>query len=185
MKETKIINFFGGPGVGKSTHSASLFSKMKQKHMDVELSFEYAKNVVWEDNKDTLKDQFFISANQHRNISRLYGKVEYIISDSPILLSLIYKNKYSNENQYPKYDENFDKFITNLFNSYNNINIFLKRDLNTFKQNGRVQNINESILIDDEIETLLSNNNIKYFKLEPNKETSNHVIEIIKNESYL
>ena len=30
LKETKIINFFGGPGIGKSTQAAGLYSLIKK-----------------------------------------------------------------------------------------------------------------------------------------------------------
>jgi len=83
-----IVNFFGGPGIGKSTQSAHLFTKMKKNHMDVELTFEFPKIVAWEENYSAIRDQFYITANQHRNISRLYGKVKYIIVDSPIILGI-------------------------------------------------------------------------------------------------
>ncbi len=71
-----IINFFGGPGIGKSTQSAGLFTEMKKHHMDVELTFEFPKIVAWEENFSAIKDQFYITANQNRNISRLYVKVK-------------------------------------------------------------------------------------------------------------
>ena len=73
---SKIINFFGGPGIGKSTQASGLFTEMKKHHMSVEYTYEFPKEVAWEGNVSQLKDQFFITANQHRNISRLYGKVD-------------------------------------------------------------------------------------------------------------
>ena len=51
-----IINFFGGPGIGKSTQSADLFSVMKKHHMDVELTFEFPKIIAWEENYSSIKD---------------------------------------------------------------------------------------------------------------------------------
>ena len=79
---SKIINLFGGPGIGKSTQASGLFTEMKRNHMSVEYTYEFPKEVAWEGNISQLRDQFFITANQHRNISRLYGKVDYIIVDS-------------------------------------------------------------------------------------------------------
>ena len=58
-----IINFFGGPCIGKSTQSAELFTLMKKSHMNVELTFEYPKIVAWEENFSSIRDQFFITAN--------------------------------------------------------------------------------------------------------------------------
>ena len=107
-----IINFFCGPGGGKSTQSAELFTLMKKNHMDVELTFEFPKIIAWEENHSAIKDQFYITANQHRNISRLYGKVKYIIVDSPIILGMVYKDLYTDEPEYPAsfYDDSFDFF---------------------------------------------------------------------------
>ena len=70
MKKTKIINFFGGPGIGKSTQAAGLFYLMKRDGLSVELTEEFPKVLSWEGNVSGLKDQLYITANQHRNISR-------------------------------------------------------------------------------------------------------------------
>lgn len=48
-----------------------------------------------------------------------------------------------------------------LKNQYN-WNFFIKRDLSRFEQNGRVQNLNESIKIDKEIYQFLVSNNIPF-----------------------
>lgn len=44
----KVINLFGGPGIGKSTLAAGLFEHMKIAGFNVELVNEYAKDMVWE-----------------------------------------------------------------------------------------------------------------------------------------
>jgi hypothetical protein len=152
-----IINFFSGPGAGKSTQASELFTLMKKNHMDVELTFEFPKMIAWEENYSAVKDQFYITANQHRNISRLYGKVEYIIVDSPIILGLVYNGIYGNKNDYPTsfYDNSFDIFIIELFKKYKSLNILLKRDDKTFNGNGRLQNLQESKHIDEKIKEQL------------------------------
>jgi hypothetical protein len=180
-----IINFFGGPGIGKSTQSAELFTLMKKNHMDVELTFEYPKLIAWEENYSTIKDQLFITANQHRNISRLYGKVKYIIVDSPIILGTIYKDIYDSTTDYPSsfYDESFDLFILNLFKKYNNFNVLLNRDDTTFNQNGRFQNLNESKKIDDSIKNRLNDNKIPYVEFSVLKNTSEEIFKYIKKNN--
>lgn len=179
--DSTIINFFGGPGIGKSTQAAGLFTEMKKNQYDVELTYEFPKEVTWEGNFSAIKDQFYITANQHRNISRLYGKVKYIIVDSPIILGSIYKEKYTN-NEYPScyYDNTFDQFIWKLFKSYNNINIFLKRDDKIFDENGRFQNLEESKNIDDEIKKSLIENNVSFTEFDVNVNTPNDVFNFIK-----
>ena len=39
----KVINFYGGAGIGKSTIAADIFSKLKRKGHKTELVGEYAK----------------------------------------------------------------------------------------------------------------------------------------------
>ena len=87
----KVINLFGGPGVGKSTAAAGLFYEMKKRQLSVELVTEYAKDMVWEKRWNILDDQLYILAKQHRRIARLaeHG-IEYVITDSPISLGLVY-----------------------------------------------------------------------------------------------
>lgn len=180
MKST-IINFFGGPGIGKSTQSAGLFSEMKKNHMDVELTFEFPKIVAWEENFSAIKDQFYITANQHRNIARLYGKVDYIIVDSPIILGPIYKNRYSKKDEYPShfYDETFDRFLMELFKKYNSLNIFLNRDDSTYDENGRFQNLQESKEIDNEIKNQLLVNDIPFVEFFVNTNTPLDIFKYI------
>lgn len=177
-----IINFFGGPGIGKSTQSSGLFTEMKKHHLDVELTFEYPKIVAWEENYSAIKDQFYITANQHRNISRLYGKVDYIIVDSPIILGTIYKNRYNNEPEYPSnfYDDTFDTFLLNLFKKYNSLNILLSRDDSSYNKNGRFQTLDESKLIDQDIKNNLLDNNIDFIEFFVKNDTPVEIFNYIR-----
>ena len=181
MKST-IINFFGGPGIGKSTQSAGLFTEMKKHHMDVELTYEFPKIVAWEENYSAVKDQFYITANQHRNISRLYGKVKYIIVDSPIILGMVYKERYNKEPDYPAmfYDEHFDNFLINLFKKYDSLNILLTRNDETYDENGRFQNLQESKEIDMEIKQKLFSNNLPFIEFNVNTNTHMDIFKYIK-----
>lgn len=168
-----IINFFGGPGIGKSTQSAGLFTEMKKQHMDVELTYEFPKIVSWEENYSAIKDQFYITANQHRNISRLYNKVKYIIVDSPIILGMVYKERYNTEPEYPAmfYDNSFDFFILQLFKKYRNFNILLTRNDSSYDENGRFQKLEEAKEIDEDIKNKLITYNIPFVEFEINDTT--------------
>lgn len=181
-----IINFFGGPGIGKSTQSAQLFTLMKKTHMDVELTFEFPKIVAWEENYSAIKDQFYITANQHRNISRLYGKVKYIVVDSPIILGMVYKDRYDLEPSYPAsfYDESFDHFILGLFKKYNSLNILLKRDDSVYDENGRFQNLQESKQIDDDIKGKLVKHEIPFVEFAVGPNTAEDIFNYIKNSNH-
>lgn len=183
--ESKIINLFGGPGIGKSTQASGLFTEMKKHHMNVEYTYEFPKEVAWEGNVSQLRDQFFITANQHRNISRLYGKVEYIIVDSPIILGSIYEQRYGSG--YPASFYNISGlggFIWELFKQYNNINILLTRNNDTYDTNGRLQDINEAQEIDKEIKEKLLDNNIPFVEFSVGTNTAVDIFNYINKKYY-
>lgn len=129
-KNTKIINFWAGPGSGKSTSAAHLFAVLKQNDYDCELVTEFAKQLVWQERHATFNDQLYILSKQNHKLETLRGKVDYIISDSPICLSLIYQPK--------DYYASFKSLVWDIWNSYDNVNIFLNRT-KKYNPNGRNQ----------------------------------------------
>jgi hypothetical protein len=181
---SKIINFFGGPGIGKSTQASGLFTEMKKNHMSVEYTYEFPKEVAWEGNVSQLRDQFFITANQHRNISRLYGKVDYIIVDSPIILGCFYEQRYGEGYPASFYGvTGLSKFIWNLFNQYDNINILLTRNNETYDPSGRIQNLNEAVEIDCDIKETLTVNSIKYKEFSVNTDTALEIYRYLRENN--
>jgi len=108
---TKIINLFGGPGVGKSSIAAGLTYKLKKKHISCNNPYEFPKTVAWDNNISAIKDQLFIFANQHRGIAQAYGKVDYIIVDSPILFSIMYNTWYTKGYPAERYNESFNNMV--------------------------------------------------------------------------
>ena len=90
MIKTKLINLFGGPGIGKSTVAAHLYAHLKMEGYSAELVTEYAKDKVWEGSINVLRDQIYVFAKQRFRLGRIVGKVEYIVTDAPLLLSMVY-----------------------------------------------------------------------------------------------
>jgi hypothetical protein len=87
---TTVINLFGGSGVGKSTVAALLFARMKILGLHVELVREYVKLWAWSGRQVRKEDQIYLLGKQSAYESMLYGKVDYIVTDSPILLAGVY-----------------------------------------------------------------------------------------------
>jgi nicotinamide riboside kinase len=91
MKKTLVINLFGAPGSGKSTLAADLFSEMKKHDYEVEMVREWVKLWAWEGRSMTYADQIIVFGNQTYEETSLYGKVDIIITDSPLILSGFYE----------------------------------------------------------------------------------------------
>src|SRR5210317_373958 len=180
-KRTIIINLFGGPGSGKSTVASGLFYTFKSKGITCDNPYEFPKQVAWEDNNSQITDQLYILANQHRGIVRSYGKVNYIILDSPLLLSSVYKTGYTGEYPAKFYNDTFDKMVLELFNSYENINIFLDRADRQFQQEGRFQSQTESLEYDEKIKKVLEDNDIPYHNVKVGDNELRRIIEVIRS----
>ena len=88
-----VINLWGAPGSGKSTLAAELFSIMKKRSLNVELVTEFAKDMTWENNMTAIGCQEYIFGNQSWRLERLRDKVDFIITDSPLPLSILYNNE--------------------------------------------------------------------------------------------
>lgn len=177
---SKIINLFGGPGIGKSSIAAGLTYKLKKQHITCDNPYEFPKLLAWDENHSAIRDQLFVLANQHRGIVKSYGKVDYIILDSPILLSLTYKNVYKS-NEYPAilYGDAFDKMVLDIYNQYDNINILLKRSEGKHNNSERYQNLEESVELDNIIEDSLINNNLPYHVINVNGNTVKNILKLI------
>lgn len=177
---SKIVNLFGGPGVGKSSIAAGITYKLKKNHINCDQPYEFPKLLAWDENHSAIQDQLYVLANQHRGIVKSYGKVDYIVLDSPILLSLTYRNYYKGS-EYPSslYGETFDKMVLDVFNQYDNINIVLKRVDGNHNNDERYQNLEQSKELDGVIENSLIDNNIPYHTIQVGEDSVEEIIKLI------
>ena len=100
--------------------------------------------------------------------------------DSPILLSLTYRNYYKGS-EYPSslYGETFDKMVLDVFNQYDNINIVLKRVDGNHNNDERYQNLEQSKELDGVIENSLIDNNIPYHTIQVGEDSVEEIIKLI------
>lgn len=161
-KHTIVINAFAGPGAGKTTSCLEVAEKLKKQGFVTEYVQEYAKELVYDNNLIMLdghyEHQFAILNEQMKRINRLYGKVDFIVTDSPILLNNTYLNEDKNTEVYLAYSDSVNK----LYGLYNNFNYFVERDTSVFEKEGRIHNLEQSIAIDNELKNMLHNNQIDF-----------------------
>mgnify|MGYP000235975736 FL=1 len=161
-KNTIVINAFAGPGAGKTTSCLEVAEKLKKQGFVTEYVQEYAKELVYDNNLIMLdghyEHQFAILNEQMKRINRLYGKVDFIVTDSPILLNNTYLNEDKNTEVYSAYSDSVNK----LYCLYNNFNYFVERDTSVFEKEGRIHNLEQSIAIDNELKNMLHNNQIDF-----------------------
>lgn len=155
-KETLVVNLFAGPGAGKTTCAWEIAEKLKKLGYVTEYVSEYAKELVWDGREDLLdgsvKNQTMVYNEQKRRVDRLIGKVDFVVTDSPALLSAAYVKER---------DERFERQIVDEFNQYHNFCIFVERGAR-FEQAGRIHDDKQSKALDAEIISLLENNGIYY-----------------------
>jgi hypothetical protein len=177
---TKLINLFCGPGGGKSSIAAGLLYELKRRHISCDAPYEFPKLLAWDDNKSAIKDQLYVIANQHRGIVKSFGKVDYIVLDSPILLSLIYKSYYDGL-EYPSnlYTESFDKMVLDIHSQYDNLNILLKRGVGVYNEKERYQKLESSIKLDYMIKQTLDVNGIEYIEVDVDDNTVNTILKFL------
>ncbi len=150
-----VVNLFGGPGSGKSTLSAGVFSLLKLHGVNCELVTEFAKDLTWEERNVAISNQYYIFGKQHHRLYRLQNKVDVIITDAPLLFNVVYGKLYSNV------DDVFFDLVYNLNAEFNNLNFFLNRT-KLYEESGRSQTFEEAKHIDEIITDVLEKGSWKF-----------------------
>lgn len=147
MLKLKVINLWGAPGVGKSTTAAGLFNLMKAKGHSVELITEVAKDLTYEQQYPRLANQLHILAEQDLKLRRLEGKVEWVITDSPLPTGLAFINE--------EYKSWLTDAIWGAYDRYQNYDVLLRRNADLgYQEGGRNETHTEALALDETVESL-------------------------------
>ena len=151
-----VINLFGGAGVGKSTLAAHTFYNMKCLELNCEIVTEYAKDLVWKEAHKVLTDEVYVFAKQHHRLKMVADKVDYVITDSPIILPIIYDKSH---------DVEFRAFILHMFSRYDNVNFVLERK-KKYNPVGRLQTEDEAKSLDVDVREFRDTEKIPYYVID-------------------
>lgn len=169
-----VVNFFGGPGTGKSTNRALVFGKLKIRGIEAEETDEYAKGLTYEKREAALAFQPYVSIKQAWRIARLRQQMDVLVTDSPFILGLAYPTFGSLPS--------FETFIVDLFNLFNNYNIYLRRNTDlVYQTNGRNQDLLAAKEKDRIIRAKMDLHKIPYEIIDVgnSEDTANYIVEKI------
>lgn len=179
MRKTIIINLIGAPGAGKSTLAALVFSKLKVSNILSEIVTEFAKDLVW-DGSNGLSNQLYVFSGQFYRVWRLQNKVDVIVTDSPMILSIYYNMLQSDEN---KLNERlFNELVLECNNKYDNLNFFIKRN-HPYQNTGRVHTEQMSTQMEEEMLGLYKSLGISYHTLNSNNtKNADIIVDMVKSK---
>lgn len=158
----------GAPGAGKSTLAATIFAKLKMMDVNCELVTEFAKDKTWERNDTALSNQIYVFAKQYFRMDRCSGKVDVLITDSPLIISPFY-------NKDPDIDKPLRDLVYAINNKYTNLHYFVNR-VKKYNPVGRNQTEKESNEIAVKLKGLLDEYGIEYEEIPGTLESSDFVI---------
>lgn len=155
--DTIVINAFAGPGAGKTTSCLEITERLKKQGFVAEYVQEYAKELVWDNRTDlldgSLQNQFDLFKEQLLRVDRLYGKVDFIVTDCPVILIAEYLKEKN---------EDFISATNEIYNHFDNFNYFVERDVTQFETEGRIHNLEQSLKIDSDLKETLNTLGLNY-----------------------
>lgn len=167
---TKVINIIGGPGSDKSLFSSAIILFLNLHHKTVETIPDYAKSLVWQQNFEVLKNQYFIAQRQYEMLNLLDGQVQYLITECS-LPQVLYYNEH-----YPENICDIAKTraqILEWYKQHNNINILVERGDKKYVHTGRFQDEEQARHVDRGLRATLIHEGFPFTALQPDVATIN------------
>lgn len=167
---TKVINVIGGPGCDKSLISSAIILYLHLHNRTVETIPDYAKSLVWQQNFEVLKNQYFIAQRQFEMLNLLDGQVQFLITECSLPQVLYYNANY------PENICDVAKTRTQIlewYRQHDNINVFVERGDKKYVHTGRFQDEDQAREVDRGLRGLLAHEGLHYTVLKPDVESIN------------
>ena len=167
---TKVINIIGGPGSDKSLFSSAIILYLNMRHKTVETIPDYAKSLVWQQNFEVLKNQYFIAQRQFEMLNLLDGQVQFLITECSLPQVMYYNENYA--------DNICDvgktrKQILEWYGQHNNVNIMVERGDKKYVHTGRFQDEEQARAIDHGLRSVMTREGLRFTSLAPDVEAIN------------
>jgi hypothetical protein len=167
---TKVINVIGGPGCDKSLVTSAIILFLKLHDKTVEVIPDYAKSLVWQQNFEVLKNQYFIAQRQYEMLNLLDGQIQFLITECSLPQVLYYNENYA--------DNICDigktrTQILNWYKQHNNVNVLVERGDRKYIHTGRFQDEEQAKGIDRGLRGILTREGLRYTALPGDVEAIN------------
>ena len=171
-----VVNFVGGPGSGKTALCCLLFAELKMRGMKVEYVPEVAKSLVWTQQYELLNNQHYVTMQQYEILNAVYGKVNIVVTDGPIIHG-IYYNRHNSGNYCDI--EKVEKLILEKMKNFNNIFIHVTKGDFPYEQAGRLETEEQSNQVGKELKCILDANNLSYKCITSGRDALNDILEYV------
>jgi hypothetical protein len=157
-----LVNLYGPPSSGKSTTRADVFRRLKQKGVNCEEVYEYAKSATWQGRHKTLACQPYIFGKQLHAIEVLGDQVDVVITDSPLMLCHHYAAKAD------RYPVSFLDSIVDISSQFTTLDFYIRR-VAPYSTAGRRQTEAESDQVGVELLHMMSGYGINAIQVDGDK----------------
>ena len=161
---TRVINVIGGPGSDKSFYAAAILLQLNLQNRTVETIPDYAKSLVWQQNYQVLKNQYFIAQRQFEMLELLDGQVQFLITECSLPQILFYNETY------PENICDIAKTRTQILDwhhQFDTINLLVERGDKKYVRSGRFQDEEQARDVDRGLRALLEREGIPFTTLTP------------------
>lgn len=167
-----IVNLFGGPGSGKTSAASAVYAALKTQGKKVGFAREVAYDMIVAGRAHMLQDQIWMFAKQRRYMLDVIKDNDLVITDCPLLLSLIYGGQES---------QSFQNVVVEEHKKHNNLNIFLNRPKTGFSEYGRVHNYEQSVGFDMKMKEMLVYHNQPFTIVDVDLKTTGTILSILNS----
>ncbi len=173
------INFYGGPGVGKSSLAAKVYAELSRASVvSIELVQEFCKQFAYEGKKLDVFDQVYTFGAQLWSEHRLFrAGIDVIVTDSPVLLQCVYTAILDE-----KIADHLIQIGLNFEEQHRSLNFLVQRKI-PYRRQGRFENESDLQKLDERIAKAIEKFNFPFIVVDPDEIET--IVQTAKEAAYV